>query len=102
MALMRLKDRRAACKDADAVLLPLDVPPQGLGRSFMASARVNCDGLIVTRPHKSQSPKHCTYLTAAARAVGCCNVVRFHKGSAMGYEHSGRPVCWGLDPTTRK
>ena len=96
-ALTRLKDRKAACKDADSVLLPLDVPPNGLEALVSGLAQAsNCDGLIVTRPHKEAILKHCTHLTAAARAVGCCNVVRFHKGSLIGTNMDGDGFVGGL------
>ena len=96
-ALTRLKDRRAACKDADAVLLPLDVPPNGLEALVSGLVQAsNCEGLIVTRPHKESILKFCTHLTAAARAVGCCNVVRFHKGSMIGTNMDGDGFVGGL------
>jgi shikimate dehydrogenase len=96
-ALVRLKDRKASCKDADSVLLPLDVPPKGLDALVNGLAQTtNCDGLIVTRPHKESILKSCTHLTAAARAVGCCNVVRFHKGSLIGTNMDGDGFVGGL------
>ena len=94
---MRLKDRKASCKDADSVLLPLDVPPQGLDALVNGLAQTtNCDGLIVTRPHKESILRSCTHLTAAARAVGCCNVVRFHKGAMIGTNMDGDGFVGGL------
>ena len=96
-ALTRLKDRKAACKDADSVLLPLDVPPTGLEALVAGLVQTtNCDGLIVTRPHKEAILKFCTHLTAAARAVGCCNVVRFHKGAMIGTNMDGDGFVGGL------
>ena len=99
-ALTRLKDRKASCKDADSVLLPLDVPPKGLDALVNGLAQAsNCDGLIVTRPHKESILKHCTHLTAAARAVGCCNVVRFHKGAMIGTNMDGDGFAKGSRTT---
>lgn len=96
-ALGRLRGRSSACKDADAVLVPLDVPPSGLDALVAGLAQTtNCDGLIVTRPHKEAILRSCTHLTAAARAVGCCNVVRFHKGSLIGTNMDGAGFVGGL------
>ena len=96
-ALTRLKDRKASCKDADSVLLPLDVHPKGLDALVNGLAQTtNCDGLIVTRPHKESILRSCTHLTAAARAVGCCNVVRFHKGAMIGTNMDGDGFVGGL------
>ncbi|MCA1334229.1 shikimate dehydrogenase family protein [Pseudooceanicola marinus] len=60
----------------DALMAPVDVPPGALA-GFVAALRstANCDGAVVTAPHKVALTALVDDLTPAARLVGAANVV---------------------------
>ncbi|MBR9764175.1 MAG: shikimate dehydrogenase [Rhodobacteraceae bacterium] len=64
---------------ADVLMAPVDVRPEALAE-FVAALRVtgNCDGAVVTAPHKIAMAALVDELTPAARLVGAANVVIRH------------------------
>ena len=60
----------------DAIMAPVDVAPEALS-DFIAALRsiANCDGAVVTAPHKVAMAEMVDVLTPAARLVGAANVV---------------------------
>ncbi|WP_010138105.1 shikimate dehydrogenase family protein [Oceanicola sp. S124] len=60
----------------DAIMAPVDVAPEALA-GFIAALRgtANCDGAVVTAPHKIAMAGLVDELTPAARLVGAANVV---------------------------
>lgn len=60
----------------DAIMAPVDVAPEALA-GFIAALRgtANCDGAVVTAPHKVAMAALVDDLTPAARLVGAANVV---------------------------
>ena len=64
---------------ADRILIPLQVPPDGLGRAVDGLRQIgNLGGFVVTVPHKQAIMAHCDEITAQARLVGAVNAVRRH------------------------
>jgi shikimate dehydrogenase len=69
----------AALRDrgADAIVVPAQVRPADLGLFVeLARRQVNCDGVIVTVPHKFDAAALCEGLTPRARSIGAVNVMR--------------------------
>ncbi len=66
-----------AAEEADGVLVPIHVSPQGLA-DMLAGFRAmrNLGGFIVTVPHKPSVVDLCDALTEEARRVGAVNCVR--------------------------
>jgi shikimate dehydrogenase len=61
----------------DAIVVPAHVRADDLaGWIAAASAMANCDGVIVTVPHKFSALSHCKAASARARSVGAANVMR--------------------------
>lgn len=61
----------------DAVVVPAHVLPEDLAGWVDAVTRMrNCDGIIVTVPHKLAVPALCASLTDRARSIGAVNVMR--------------------------
>lgn len=64
-------------RGADAVVVPAHVLPQDLPGWVDAVTRMpNCDGIIVTVPHKFAMHAQCTSLTPRARSIGAVNAMR--------------------------
>jgi len=64
-------------RGADAVVVPAHVAPRDLAAWVTAiSAMRNCDGIIVTLPHKFAVLSLCQDITAAARSIGAVNTMR--------------------------
>ncbi len=69
----------------DAVVVPAHVAPGDLAAWVAATTRMpNCDGIIVTVPHKFAALALCDSLTPRARSIGAVNVM---KRSATGGWH---------------
>lgn len=64
-------------RGANALLVPLHVPPDGFPQ-FMAAAREirNLAGLVITVPHKIAVVPHLASLTPRARFLGAANIIR--------------------------
>ncbi len=64
-------------RGADAVMAPLEVPPEGLD-DFMRAMRGwgNCLGCVVTYPHKQAAFDHLDEAAPAAQFLFACNVIR--------------------------
>lgn len=61
----------------DAIVVPAHVLPQDLAAWVGAVTRMpNCDGVIVTVPHKFAAAALCASLAPRARAIGAVNVMR--------------------------
>lgn len=69
----------------NALLVPYHVVAENFD-SVLNSLKLvqNCDGLVVTVPHKFAAARHCTYLTDGAAFLGAVNVMR--RDSAGGWE----------------
>jgi shikimate dehydrogenase len=64
-------------RGTDAVVVPAHVVPADLPAWVAASAAMrNCDGIIVTVPHKFAVLPLCRDVTAQARSIGAINVMR--------------------------
>lgn len=64
-------------RGADAVVVPAHVRPADLPVFLDAVRRqVNCDGVIVTVPHKFDAAALCHSVSARARSIGAVNVMR--------------------------
>lgn len=66
-----------AARGLNAVLVPIEVPPQGFD-AFMAGfkAASNFDGLVITVPHKVAVMRHLDRLGPQSAKVGSANLVR--------------------------
>lgn len=61
----------------DAVVVPAHVLPEDLTGWVQAVSRMpNCDGIIVTVPHKFAARSLCSSLTPRARSIGAVNAMR--------------------------
>lgn len=61
----------------DAVLVPLEVPPDGLPAALDGlRALTNLGGFVVTMPHKTAMVDLCDETTRTARRIGAVNTVR--------------------------
>jgi shikimate dehydrogenase len=66
-----------AALGVDAVLVPVHVPPAGVGPLLRALRAVrNLDGLLVTVPHKMAVRRHVDTASPAAALLGSVNAVR--------------------------
>lgn len=65
----------------DAVVVPAQVAPADLPAWVAATTTMrNCDGIIVTVPHKFDAAALCSSLTPRARSIGAANVMRRDAG----------------------
>lgn len=64
-------------RGADAIVVPAHITPVDLA-TWVASTETmrNCDGIIVTVPHKFAALALCSLTTAQARSIGAVNVMR--------------------------
>ena len=85
-------------RDAQAVLVPLHVAPEGLPAIVAAfRAGKNFDGLVVTVPHKIAIADLVDDLGAMARRVGAVNVIRKGTdGRLLGDNFDGIGFVYGL------
>jgi shikimate dehydrogenase len=91
------------------VMVPFDIPPQGLA-DLVAALRgsANLAGFVVTIPHKTPIAAHCDRLQGAAEMLGVCNVVRKEvDGTLTGAMFDGDGFVAGLrhcghDPAGRR
>lgn len=96
---------RFEAEGVDAVLVPLEVPPEALGAVIKGLAGVrNFPGAVVTVPHKTAVPAFCDALSDRAAAAQSVNVIRRRadgslfgdtldgEGFARGLEQAGIPV----------
>lgn len=84
--------------NADAVLVPMHVPPNGL-KTLVDGLRamINFGGMVVTVPHKTTIIHLCDELTPAARMVGAVNVIRRESdGKMVGDIQDGKGFVTGL------
>ena len=67
----------ATGKGIDAVMLSLDLPPDGVGAFFdMLRRTANAKGTVVTVPHKQAAFRHLDHADPTAAFVEACNVIR--------------------------
>lgn len=73
-----------AARGLNAVLVPIEVPPQGFD-AFMAGfkAATNFDGLVITVPHKVAVMRHIDRLGPQSAKVGSANLVRREPDGAL-------------------
>ena len=72
-----LLNRHLQQQGADVAMVPLDVPPAGLGAYFQLMRHgQNLIGTVLTIPHKQAAVAHLDELSDRARALGAVNVVR--------------------------
>lgn len=68
-------------RGADAIVVPAHVVPADLAAWVVATqAMRNCDGIIVTVPHKFAALALCSSATPQARSIGAVNVMRREPG----------------------
>ncbi|SAK57950.1 shikimate 5-dehydrogenase [Caballeronia calidae] len=71
----------------DAIVIPAHVAPDDLGAFFAGIARLqNCDGVIITVPHKFSATGYCASLTDEGAFLGAVNML---KRNADGTWHGG-------------
>lgn len=101
----------AACarRDIDMVMVPVDIPQQGLAELVSALRQsANLAGFVVTIPHKTPIAALCDRLHGAAEMLGVCNVVRKEAdGTLTGAMFDGEGFVAGLrhcghDPAGRR
>ncbi len=69
----------------DAVVVPAQVAPRDLAAWMEAVHRMpNCDGVIVTVPHKFAALELCAEATPRARSIGAANVLKRCPGGWLG------------------
>ena len=87
-----------AATGRDAVLVPMQVRPEGLAEAVGALRRVeNLAGIVVTVPHKETIAGLCDTLTEEARIVGAVNVIRREPdGRLAGGQFDGEGFVAGL------
>ncbi len=87
-----------AARGLDAVLVPLRVPSEGIGRVVAALRLVdNFRGAVVSMPHKSRVLSLVDEATPRAREVGACNVIRREAdGRLIGAMYDGEGFVAGL------
>ncbi|MDK3020952.1 shikimate dehydrogenase family protein [Pseudodonghicola flavimaris] len=97
---------RLEAEGVDAVLVPLEVPPEALEAALrgLAGAR-NFAGAVITLPHKTAVPALCDALSDRAAAAQSVNVVRRRRdgslygdlldgeGFVRGFEQTGVTLC---------
>lgn len=83
----------------DAMMTPADVPPEAFaGFVDMMRRLSNCDGAVVTAPHKQVAASLVDTLTPAARLVGAANVIiRRQDGSLIGDNSDGAGFVAALE-----
>ena len=81
-----LLNRHLAAEGADVAMVPIDVPPAGLGDFFaLLRESPNLIGSVLTIPHKQAAATHLDVLSDRARALAAVNVVRrAHHGTLHG------------------
>lgn len=90
---------RFEAEGIDAVLVPLEVPPEALGGTLagLAACR-NFAGFVVTVPHKTAVPAFCDALSARAEAAQSVNVIRRKAdGTLYGDLLDGEGFALGLE-----
>src|SRR5215470_3171924 len=80
-----LQNAAFAAAGVDAVLVPLDVPPDGLGVVVSALRVMRALGASVTVPHKLAVAALCDEVAASARVVGAVNCIQFDGDRAIGH-----------------
>lgn len=81
----------------DAVVVPAHVAPADLADWARVTTRMhNCDGIIVTVPHKFTALALCDELTPRARSIGAVNVMRRSAGGWLGDMCDGEGYVAGL------
>lgn len=76
-------------RGADAVVVPAHVAPADLAAWVAAiTLQRNCDGIVVTVPHKFAALSLCTSLSARARSIGAVNVMRRDAGGGWHGDHN--------------
>ena len=85
-------------RGTDGVLVPIHVPPAGLGDLVQALRSMkNFGGMVVTVPHKTSMVGFCDVVTPEARAVGAVNIVRRESdGTLAGDILDGKGFVEGL------
>lgn len=74
-------------KGRDAIVIPAHVAPADLDAFFAGIAGLqNCDGVIITVPHKFSATQHCKSLTDEGEFLGAVNMLR---RNADGSWHGG-------------
>ncbi|WP_061145226.1 shikimate dehydrogenase family protein [Caballeronia arvi] len=75
----------------DAIVIPAHVAPDDLDTFFAGVARLqNCDGVIITVPHKFSATKYCKSLTDEGAFLGAVNMLKrnadatWHGGASDG------------------
>lgn len=94
---------------ADAIVVPAHVAPQHLADFVATCQRMrNCDGIIVTVPHKFDAARLCATVAPRAASIGAVNVMRRDaQGQWFGDMCDGEGYVAGLrqagcDPKGRK
>ena len=83
-----LLNRHLQEQGADVAMVPLDVPPAGLGAFFQLIRHgQNLIGTVLTIPHKQAAVAHLDLLSDRARALGAVNVVRRADDGSLHGDH---------------
>jgi shikimate dehydrogenase len=87
-------------KGRDAIVIPAHVAPTDLDAFFAGIAGLqNCDGVIITVPHKFSATQHCKSLTDEGEFLGAVNML---KRNADGSWHGGASDGIGMVAALRE
>ncbi|SAK72438.1 shikimate 5-dehydrogenase [Caballeronia hypogeia] len=93
----------------DAIVIPAHVAPADLDAFFASIARLqNCDGVIITVPHKFSATAHCESLTDEGAFLGAVNMLRrnadgtWHGGASDGIGMVAALRDAGCDPASKR
>lgn len=81
----------------NGIVVPAHILPEDLSAWLdQAGALRNCDGIIVTVPHKGPCFSHCTRVTARARAAGAVNIMIRDRDGWLGDATDGQGFMDGV------
>ncbi|MDR5762303.1 shikimate dehydrogenase [Caballeronia sp. LZ035] len=93
----------------DAIVIPAHVAPADLDTFFAGLAPLqNCDGVIITVPHKFSATSFCSTLTDEGRFLGAVNMLRrnadgsWHGGASDGIGMVAALRDAGCEPTGKR
>lgn len=96
-------------RGADAVLVPIEVPPDRIDAFFELAAGVaNLDGMVATVPYKFRAHAACATVSGRAELLGVANVMRrnpdggWHGDMTDGIGFCNAVRAKGVDPAGRR
>lgn len=81
----------------NGMVVPLHILPENLGPWLaQAHAMQNCDGIVITVPHKAPCLEFCSQVTARGRAAGAVNIMIRHGDGWLGDATDGQGYLDGI------